>query len=79
PWADDLITFQLKGPAEIVAVDNGNRASHESFQANQRRAFHGQCIAVIRATASSGTITLTASADGLKDSAVTIEATAAEK
>jgi beta-galactosidase len=76
PWSDDLITFNISGPGVIAAVDNGDAASHEPFQASERRLFRGRCFAIIRATATSGRIPLTASAPGLKTASITIEAVA---
>lgn len=76
PQANDLITFELSGPGTIAAVGNGDNASHEPFQASKRHAFQGQCSAILKATAPSGQITLTASAPGLTGSAITIEAAA---
>jgi beta-galactosidase len=67
PRAGDLITFKTAGPGVIAAVDNGDNASHEPFQANSRRAFQGECVAFVRATATNGEITITASAAGLVD------------
>ncbi len=72
PSADQLIHFQITGPGVIAAVDNADIASHESFQASQRHAFQGQCIAVVRAT-SIGRILFSASAEGLGRTGVTIE------
>jgi beta-galactosidase len=74
-WANGLVTFKLTGPGAILAVDAGDRTSHEPFKASQIKAFQGRCIAIIRATASSGPITVTASAPNLPDAAVTITAT----
>jgi beta-galactosidase len=80
PWADDLISFKITGPGVIAAVDNGDRSSHEPFQAAQRRAFQGRCVAIVKAGAPSGRIVLTASAAGLAESSITIETVApAEK
>lgn len=73
PWAEHLIDFEISGPGAIAAVDNGNRISHESFQASQRRAYHGQCFAVIRATDNSGEITLKASCEGLESTTLSID------
>lgn len=72
PWADDLVTFSLEGPGNVVAVDNGDRASHEPFQSLQCKTFRGRCLAILRANASSGTITLRAAASGLAGAAITI-------
>ena len=73
PSAEDLVTFQLAGPGVIAAVDNGDIASQEPFQATQRHAFEGRCIAILRAKATGGPITLTASAPGLTSATVMIE------
>jgi beta-galactosidase len=76
PLADDEITFAIDGPGTIAAVDNGDVTSHEAFQANHRHAYHGRCVAIVRAAAPSGTITLTASCPGLTNGIATIEAKA---
>jgi beta-galactosidase len=74
PNANDLVSFFISGAGEIIAADNANNLSHESFQANQRLAFHGECAAFVRATSASGKITLTASAPGLKSDSVILKA-----
>jgi len=73
PFADDLITFKVSGPGIIAAVDNGDNTSHELFQASERHAFQGECVAFVKATAAGGPITLTATAPGLKSGPVVIE------
>jgi beta-galactosidase len=74
PRADDLISFQVSGPGVVACVDSGDTVSHESFQANERRAFQGECVAFVKATASSEKISVTATASGLKKSTVTFRA-----
>lgn len=74
PSADNLISFKLTGPGAIAAVDNGDNASHEAFQATSRQAFQGMCNAMIKANASSGRIVVTASSTGLRDASITISA-----
>jgi len=73
PNADDLISFEISGPGAIAAVDNGDNSSHEPFQSTVRRAFQGRCVAIIRARAGSGRITISASAGLLAKTSVTIE------
>ena len=73
PSADQLIRFRLTGPGAIAAVDNADNSSHESFQAPERHAFQGHCIAVVRAT-STGRILLSASAEGLGGATINIDA-----
>ena len=72
PRAADLISFKISGPGVVAAVDNGDNTSHELFQTTQRRAFQGQCVAFVKAAASSGQITLTASAPGLTDGSLAV-------
>ncbi len=72
PTAVDLVTFKIDGPGKIIAVDNGDRASHEAYQALQRHMFAGRAIAIVRATGS-GKITLTASVAGLTDATAVME------
>jgi beta-galactosidase len=78
PNAGDLIQFKIEGPGFVAAVDNGDNASHEPFQAMERCAYQGRCIAMIKAKAEHGRITLTASAPGLRTASLSIQA-AAEK
>jgi beta-galactosidase len=81
PSAGDLVTFKLSGPGVIAAVDNGGNTSHEPFQAVERHALQGRCVAFVKATEPSGKITLTASVPGLASGAVvikTIESESAE-
>ena len=73
PSAGNLVDFKLSGSGHIVAVDSGDNSSHESFQDTRRRAFQGVCFAVLRADASSGHLTLAASAPGLQPATVTIK------
>jgi beta-galactosidase len=73
PRTHNLVTFDLAGPGQIVAVGNGDAASHEPFQARQRRAFNGLCLVILRGKpAQPGAITLTAHSAGLEDAEVTV-------
>ncbi len=74
PRAHDLISFKISGPGQVVAVDNGDNSSHELFQASERQAFEGECVAFVKANASSGKIVLNATAVGLTAGAIQIEA-----
>jgi len=72
PSADNLITFEIEGQGFIAAVDSANNSSQEPFQSHQRRAFQGECFAVIKALQKPGAIRLKASADGLEDASVVL-------
>jgi beta-galactosidase len=73
PGAENLVSFAVAGPGAVAATDNADIANHESFQSPERYAFQGQCQAIVRAAAAQGSITVTASAAGLKPATVRIE------
>lgn len=74
PQASNPVTFTVTGPGLIAAVDNGDNASHEPFQADRRSAYHGRCVAFLRAHAGHGTIVVTASSPGLHSGTVSVAA-----
>jgi beta-galactosidase len=75
PRADNRIHFDIEGPGEIVATDNGDPTSFELFQSHDRNAFNGLCLAIVREKAGqAGNITVTATAHGLKPGTATIKA-----
>ena len=73
PRADDLISFKVSGPGIIAVVDSDDTVSHEPFQAGERRAFQGECVAFVKATDASGKIQVTATAAGLAAGSLTIK------
>jgi beta-galactosidase len=80
PRADDRVHFAIEGPGEIVATDNGDPTSFESFQSHERKAFNGLCLAIVRGISGQpGKIRLTAKAEGLKIGATSIETTSTAK
>ncbi len=70
PAADNSVSFEVHGVGKIVAVDNGDMASTESYQGSTRKAFNGMCLAVVQATGFEGPMTVTAKSEGLKDVSV---------
>ena len=49
PAANPVIAFKVEGPGQIAAVDSADNTSHEPFQAAERRAYRGWCVALVRA------------------------------
>jgi beta-galactosidase len=74
PHADNLVHFNVSGDAFVAGVDNGSQTSHEPFKANYRHAFNGKCLVVLQSDGKTGSIELTASADGLPDAKLTLTA-----
>ena len=72
PTADNLIKFKVIGDGNIVGVDNGYQASHESFKGKQRKAFHGLALVIVQAKQNPGRIYLEATADKLQAASVAI-------
>ena len=72
PKAENLVKFKIEGKGTIVGVGNANPVSVESYQLPQRKAWQGKCLVIVKSTEKAGTITLTASTDGLQSSKVVI-------
>ena len=73
PRADHRVHFEIEGPGEIVATDNGDPTSLEAFSAPNRKAFNGHCLVIVRAwPGQTGKIKLTAKAEGLTSGKVSI-------
>ena len=76
PRADQPLRFSIEGPGEIVATDNGDPTSFESFTSHERRAFSGLCLVIVRAKpGQSGEIRLTATGEGLRTGTTMIHGT----
>jgi beta-galactosidase len=75
PMADNLVQFSVTGAGEIAAVDNGNAATTEPFQADHRKAFSGMALLIVRSQPGKrGRIHVTASSSGLTAAAADINA-----
>jgi beta-galactosidase len=76
PTAMNALHYEISGPGEIVAVDNGDATSMAPMQnTTESKAFNGLALVIIRAKAGeSGAITLTATSDGLTAASMRITA-----
>ena len=74
PDAMNKLHYEISGPGEIVAVDNGDATSLEPIQGtSDSKAFYGLAQVIVRAKAGqTGTITLRAQSDGLTAASVAI-------
>lgn len=74
PQASQHIRFSIEGPGEIVATDNGDPTSFESFTLPERNAFHGQALVIVRSTAGRpGAIRVSAESGTLPRGSVTLQ------
>jgi beta-galactosidase len=74
PTADNLVHIAVSG-GSILALDNANLQDHDPYQTDQRHAFNGRGLAILRAT-QPGAMRVTARAEGLQEASVTIRVVA---
>jgi len=73
PLADNLIQFDVQGPAEIAGVGNGDQLSLEPFQADHRKLFFGKAMLILRTVADKeGAIRVIARSQGLQPATATL-------
>ncbi|TSD62683.1 glycoside hydrolase family 2 protein [Inquilinus sp. KBS0705] len=73
PNGDNRVKFTVSGGA-LVSVDNGDPVSHDSFRADNMKAFHGLALAIIKGRETPGDIKVVATADGLTSASVVVKA-----
>lgn len=73
PTANNHIRFSIRGPGEIVAVDNGDPTCSEPFHTNEHDAFDGLAQVIVRGVpGGAGPILLTATSTGLASATIMI-------
>jgi beta-galactosidase len=73
------VHFEVSGPGSVIAVDSGNMANHESFQATERQLYEGTAVAILRATGTAGQIKVTVSAESVPTASLTLTAAPVDK
>ena len=73
------LRFYLVGGGAIVGVDNGDPTNHEPFKGPasdkaNHKAFHGLALVIVKGGRAAGTLTLSASGDGLTAASTIIRA-----
>jgi beta-galactosidase len=63
--AETPLTLEVSGAGDLLAVGTANPTSEELYVGNQRKAWQGRLVAVVRATGQAGAITLKAQGEGL--------------
>jgi beta-galactosidase len=74
PYAEAPVMLEVSGAGDLLAVGTANPTSEELYVGNQRKAWRGRLMAVIRSTGQSGEIVLRASADGVAASELRLNA-----
>jgi len=78
PTANNMVSFKIAGPGNVLGVGNGDPSCHEPDNAAQRSAFNGLCMAIVRGTRSpQGDFAVNVESPGLESVAVAIKVEAA--
>ncbi|MGJ5818177.1 glycoside hydrolase family 2 TIM barrel-domain containing protein [Paludibaculum fermentans] len=72
--ADHDTRFAISGPGVLAAVGNADGRDSTPYQGTQRKLYQGRAQVIIRTSKQGGPIRLTATAPGLAEGAVTIQA-----
>ncbi|MFO7617786.1 MAG: beta-galactosidase GalB [Bacteroidales bacterium] len=74
PGAKPPIRFEIEGPGQIVATDNGDPTCLVPFRSLEREAFNGLALAIVKGRKGApGRITVRAHSKGLQSAAISIE------
>jgi beta-galactosidase len=75
PRASNQLVFEVEGPAELVATDNGDPTDFTVFPSRERKAFNGLALGILRTKeGEKGKITLSVSGKGVKGAKVELQA-----
>ena len=70
--ADQPVTCTVTGPGKLLKLENCNPRYMDGFNGNTVPAYRGRILAYVVATGDSGSIQVTFSAPGMKDTSVNI-------
>jgi beta-galactosidase len=73
PFAQNVIHFKTSGVGQLIAVGNGNPASHTSFKGDEMEAWQGTCLAIVQSGDKPGKMKIEASSKGLETAALVID------
>jgi len=73
PNAANRLHFEIDGPGIIVGVDNANVKDTDPYVADNRKAWHGKALVVIKSTLGVGDIKLTVSSKELSGATLNIK------
>ena len=72
PYANEMVNFKVKGDGRYRAAANGNPTSLDLFHLPRMPLFSGACTAIVQSGDKAGTVTLTATAKGMKPATITL-------
>ncbi|MDR0354041.1 MAG: DUF4982 domain-containing protein [Opitutaceae bacterium] len=72
PLADDEVLFEISGPGKLIGVDNGDPASHASYQGRARALHAGMALALVQSETTPGTVKIAARSKTMGDASVEV-------
>lgn len=72
PYANETVNFKVKGDGRYRAAANGDPTSLDLFHLPRMPLFSGACTAIVQSGDKAGTVTLTATAKGMKPATITL-------
>ena len=73
PEADALVDFEIRGPAKLIGVENGDILDLAPHKVRTRKAFRGKCLAIVQTLGTAGEIAIVASSPGLLSAEITVK------
>lgn len=73
--ANNRVHVTVTGEGMLAGLDNGDSTDCEPYKGDCRRLFYGKLLAIIAPSLTAGTITITASSDGLTSASLTVNTT----
>ena len=73
PTAEGTVSFEVKGAARLIAVDNGDHSSNDLFDGKQKDLYEGFAMAILRANQTAGKVEVTVRCDGLKTAVYAVQ------
>ena len=73
PTAKGTVSFEVKGAARLIAVDNGDHSSNDLFDGKQKDLYEGFAMAILRANQTAGKVEVTVRCDGLKTAVYAVQ------
>jgi beta-galactosidase len=73
PTADDLIHFDIAGPARFLGVGNGDPSCHDSEKLPQRKLFNGLAACLIQWSGEKGEIVIAARSEALRGATLRLQ------
>lgn len=71
--ARNRINVKVTGEGRLIGLDNGDSTDYEEYKGNNRKLFSGKLLAIIARNKNAGSITVTATSNGLNECSVILK------